>query len=87
MMEKEPDKSILSWVVEYKCWLMKSETPSVLFASWLSDLLVVVGLVVVDCGLDKPKLTPNAAWPITSVANLRERLEKVMSSSLLERRS
>ena len=56
---------------------MNSDTSQLSSLPWLLKLLIES---LADCGLERPKSTPKAACPITSVANLREKLEKVISS-------
>lgn len=62
---------------------MKSETSSAPAPEVLRSSEVGVGSWgELGFGFERPKLTPKAAWPITSVAKPSERLEKVTSSSL-----
>lgn len=64
------------------CWFMKSETSSAPAPEVFRSSGVLVGVSgEVGFGLERLKLTPKAAWPMTSVAKARERLEKMMSSS------
>jgi len=78
MVESDPDRSILSDVVEWMCMSMNSD--DAVAAAPPPSTPFVSSSPSAACFLDRPKSAPNAACPMTSVVRLTAKSEKTTSS-------